>query len=49
MQTSPQSVSKTPPPAAPDNPQPGPYAERTYQVLTIAFMILLLGSLWLFR
>jgi hypothetical protein len=49
MHTSPQSVSDTPPPATPDSPQPSPYAERIYQGLTIAFMLLLLGSLWLFR
>jgi len=49
MHTSPQSVSNTPSAATSGNPQPSPYAERIYQGLTIAFMLLLLGSLWLFR
>jgi hypothetical protein len=49
MQTSPQPVANTPPNATPKVPQPSLCAERIYQALTIAFMLLLLGSLWLFR
>jgi hypothetical protein len=49
MYTSPQPMANTPPSATPNSPQPSPYAERIYQALTIAFMVLLLGSLWLFR
>jgi hypothetical protein len=49
MHPSPQSVANTPPTAAPNSPQPSLSAERVYQGLTIAFMLLLLGSLWLFR
>ena len=49
MHTSPQPMANTPPNTTTISPQPSPYAERIYQVLTIAFMLLLLGSLWLFR
>jgi hypothetical protein len=49
MHTSPQPMANTPPNATHSSPQPSLYAERIYQVLTIAFMLLLLGSLWLFR
>jgi hypothetical protein len=49
MYTSPQSASSTPPAATPNMPQPSLWAERTYQGLTIAAMLWILGSLWLFR
>ena len=49
MQTSSQPVANTPPAATSDLPQPNLSAERAYQGLTIAFMLLLLASLWLFR
>ncbi len=49
MHTSPHQVSNTQQSATSESPQPSPYAERVYQGLTIAFMLLLLGSLWLFR
>ena len=49
MRSSTQSVANTPPPVTPNIPQPSLCAERIYQVLTIAFMLLLLGSLWVFR
>ena len=39
----------TPPAATPNTPQPSLWAERAYQVLTIAAMLWILGSLWLFR
>jgi hypothetical protein len=49
MCTSPQSAAGTPP-AAPSNiPQPSLWAERIYRCLTIAAMLWILGSLWLFR
>ena len=38
-----------PPAATPNIPQPSLWAERTYQVLTIAAVLWILGSLWLFR
>jgi hypothetical protein len=38
-----------PPAVAPNLPQPSLRAERTYQVLTIAAMLWILASLWLFR
>jgi hypothetical protein len=49
MRTSPHSAYSTPPVAAPHIPQPSRWAERTYQVLTIAAILWILGSLWLFR
>ncbi|MGD0481393.1 MAG: hypothetical protein ABSA42_14560 [Terracidiphilus sp.] len=49
MRTSPQSAYSTRPIAAPNIPQPSLWAERTYQGLTIAAMLWILGSLWLFR
>jgi hypothetical protein len=49
MCTSPQSAAGTPPAAIPRIPQPSLWAERTYQGLTIAAMLWILGSLWLFR
>ncbi|MDR3799056.1 MAG: hypothetical protein P4K93_12935 [Terracidiphilus sp.] len=49
MCTSPLSASTTPPAATPNTPQPSLWAERAYQVLTIAAMLWILGSLWLFR
>jgi hypothetical protein len=49
MRTSPQSAYRTPPIATPNIPQPGLWAERTYQGLTVAAMLWILGSLWLFR
>jgi hypothetical protein len=49
MCTSPQTAANMPPVAPPDIPQPSMWAERTYQVLTIAAMLWIVGSLWLFR
>ncbi|MGA3130055.1 MAG: hypothetical protein ABSD59_04595 [Terracidiphilus sp.] len=49
MQTSSQPVANTPPVATPEFREPNLSAERAYQGLTIAFMLLLLASLWLFR
>ena len=49
MCTYPQSASNTPLAATPNIPQPSLWAERTYQGLTIAAMLWILGSLWLFR
>jgi len=49
MFTSSQPVANTPSAAKPDPAQANGCAERTYQGLTIAFMLLLLASLWLFR
>ena len=49
MCTSPQSASSMPPAATPNIPQPSLWAERAYQVLTIAAVLWILGSLWLFR
>ena len=49
MRTPPQPASNTPPAAAANIPQPSLYAERAYQGMTIAAMLWLLGSLWLFR
>ena len=44
-----QPAYETPPTAANDAPRPNLSAERVYRGLTIAFMFLLLASLWLFR
>jgi hypothetical protein len=49
MCTSPQSAASMPPAATTEIPQPSPWAERTYQILTVAAMLWILGSLWLFR
>ncbi len=49
MCTSPQLASSMPPAARPNAPQPSLWAERAYQILTIAAMLWILGSLWLFR
>ena len=49
MRTSPHSAYSTPPIATPNNSQPSLWAERTYQGLTVAAMLWILGSLWLFR
>jgi hypothetical protein len=49
MCTSPQPACSTPPAATHNIPQPILWAERTYQGLTIAAMLWILGSLWLFR
>jgi hypothetical protein len=49
MRTSPQAASSTPSAATRSIPQPSLWAERTYQGLTIAAMLWILGSLWLFR
>jgi hypothetical protein len=49
MRTSPQPASSTLPAATLNTPQPSLWAERTYQGLTIAAMLWILGSLWLFR
>lgn len=49
MRTSPQSAAKAPPASIPSNPVPSLWAERAYQGLTIAAMLWILGSLWLFR
>jgi hypothetical protein len=49
MCTSPRSVTSVSSAAASDIPQPGLWAERTYQGLTIVAALWILGSLWLFR
>jgi len=49
MRNSPQPASTTLPAAMPSNPQTSLCAERAYQGLTIAAMLWILGSLWLFR
>ena len=49
MYTSPQSAYSTPPEATSNIPQASRWAERTYQGLTIAAVLWILGSLWLFR
>jgi hypothetical protein len=49
MCTSPQSASSAPSAASPKIPQSSLWAERTYQGLTVAAMLLILASLWLFR
>ena len=49
MCTSPQSASSISPPASPNIAQTNLWAERTYQLLTIAAVLWILGSLWLFR
>ena len=49
MRTPPQQASNMPPAAAANIPQTSVYAERAYQGMTIAAMLWLLGSLWLFR
>jgi hypothetical protein len=49
MCTSPQSACSTPPEDTSNIPQPSLWAERTYQGLTIAAMLGILASLWLFR
>jgi hypothetical protein len=49
MCTSPQSASIIPHAPAPNTSQPSLWAERTYQGLTIAAVLWILGSLWLFR
>jgi hypothetical protein len=47
MHTSPVAVPGSPPVSSHDTPQTLKRAERAYQGLTIAAMILLLASLWL--
>jgi hypothetical protein len=49
MHTSSQSLADTPRDQTRNAPRPSAWAERAYQCLTIAFMLLLLASLWLFR
>ncbi len=49
MHTSPRSLADTPRDEARNAPKASAWAERAYQCLTIAFMFLLLASLWLFR
>jgi hypothetical protein len=49
MRTSPQPVSSTPLATTPNIPQPSLRAERAYRGVTIAAMLWILGSLWLFR
>ncbi|MFZ0339804.1 MAG: hypothetical protein WAL45_17365 [Terracidiphilus sp.] len=49
MRSSTQPASNKPPAAAANIPQTSVYAERAYQGMTIAAMLWLLGSLWLFR
>jgi len=49
MCTSSQTASSMPPEAATEIPRPILSAERTYQALTIAAMLWILASLWLFR
>jgi hypothetical protein len=49
MRTSPQPASITPSAVTRNIPQPSLWAERTYQGLTVAAMLWILGSLWLFR
>ena len=49
MRTSPQPETSAPREATNNTSKKSPYAERAYQGLTIAFVLLLLASLWLFR
>jgi hypothetical protein len=49
MHTTTHSAAETPHQSAPHLPRQTLSAERAYQGLTIAFMFLLLASLWLFR
>ena len=49
MCTSPQPVVQHAARSTANIPQPSVCAERTYQGLTIAAMLWILGSLWLFR
>jgi len=49
MHPSPQSAEIPPRASEPGLPRTSASAERAYQGLTIAFMLLLLASLWLFR
>jgi hypothetical protein len=49
MRTPTQPLAETPREAARNTTKASVWAERAYQGLTIAFMFLLLASLWLFR
>jgi hypothetical protein len=49
MCTSSQSACSTPAAATSGIPQASLWAERTYQGLTVAAVLWILGSLWLFR
>ena len=49
MHTSPQSAPTSPPASPNGNQRSSLSADRAYQSMTIAAMLLLLGSLWLFR
>jgi hypothetical protein len=49
MCTSPQPASSAPRAEAANISQTSVFAERAYQCVTIAAMLWLLGSLWLFR
>jgi hypothetical protein len=49
MCTSPYRASSTSPAATPNIPQASLRAERAYRGVTIAAMLWILGSLWLFR
>jgi hypothetical protein len=49
MRTPTQSAFNMPPTAAANIPRTTVYAERAYQGVTIAAVLWLLGSLWLFR
>jgi hypothetical protein len=49
MRTLPQPLADTPREAARNTTKASVWAERAYQGLTIAFVLLLLASLWLFR
>ncbi|MGA2569790.1 MAG: hypothetical protein ABSF23_04660 [Terracidiphilus sp.] len=49
MNSSPLHVPDSPPASARAASQPHHLADRAYQVLTVAAMLLLIWSLWLFR
>jgi hypothetical protein len=49
MRTPTQPLADTPREATRDTPKASRRDERAYQGLTIAFVLLLLASLWLFR
>ena len=49
MQSSPCSTATLPPNSTNPNPEPGQFVERAYRGLTIAAMLILLYSIWLFR
>ncbi len=49
MHTNTNTVAGTPPAVASTPSRLAPGSERAYRGLTVAFMVLLLASLWLFR